>query len=235
MFLSTSNPYVNLLQQENMFLKVDTWKSLILIHVLFNASANAQSSCDRVSFVDRKGWNARDPTSITNLTGKPLSFYVIHHTYQPPNCYDDDECIQRVQAIQDLHQNSQEWVDIGYHFLVGENGKVYEGRGWNRQAAHSPGWNNDAYDVSSSKMTYDLNEKNPLFLLQPVFDDDSPTLYIYLFLILIFSFQSICIIDDFKTSSPNEKALEATRLWIDCGIERVHVTEAYYIITHRQL
>ncbi|CAF2869925.1 unnamed protein product [Rotaria sp. Silwood2] len=97
-------------------------KSLILIHVLFNAAANAQSSCNRVSFVDRKGWNAREPTSITNLAGKPLSFDVIHHTYQPP-----------------------------------------------------------------------------------------------------------------KTSSPNEKALEATRLWIDCGIERDHATEAYYIITHRQL
>ncbi|CAF3648985.1 unnamed protein product [Rotaria sordida] len=108
--------------------------------------------------------NGRKPTSITNLTGKPLSFYVIHHTYQPPNCYDDDECIQRVQAIQDLHQNDQGWVDIGYHFLVG-----------------------------------------------------------------------ICIIGDFRTSSPNEKALEAIRLWIDCGIERGHVTEAYYIITHRQL
>jgi len=90
-------------------------------------------------------------------------------------------------------------------------------------------------DVSSSKMTYDLNEKNPLFLLQSVFDDDSPTLYIYLFLILIFSFQGICIIGDFRTSSPYEKALEATRLWIDCGIERGHITEAYYIITHRQL
>ncbi|CAF1495794.1 unnamed protein product, partial [Rotaria sp. Silwood1] len=60
-------------------------------------------------------------------------------------CYADDECIQRVQAIQDLHQNGQGWVDIGYHFLVGENGKVYEGKGWNCQAAHSSGWNNDAY------------------------------------------------------------------------------------------
>ncbi|CAF4837573.1 unnamed protein product, partial [Rotaria sp. Silwood1] len=111
-------------------------------------------------------------------------------------CYADDECIQRVQAIQDLHQNGQGWVDIGYHFLVGENGKVYEGKGWNCQAAHSSGWNNDAYDVSSSKMTYDLNEKNSLFF--------------------------ICIIGDFKTSFPSEKALEATRLWIDCGIERGH-------------
>ncbi|CAF1971567.1 unnamed protein product [Rotaria magnacalcarata] len=52
-------------------------------------------------------------------------------------------------------------------FLVGENGKVYEGRGWNRQAAHSPGWNDDAF--------------------------------------------GICIMGDFRTASPNEKALNAVR------------------------
>ncbi|CAF1614748.1 unnamed protein product [Rotaria magnacalcarata] len=61
-------------------------------------------------------------------------------------------------------------------FLVGENGKVYEGRGWNRQAAHSPGWNDDAF--------------------------------------------GICIMGDFRTASPNEKALNAV--------------QDYYIITHRQ-
>ena len=57
---------------------------LILVYILFITTVNAQSSCDQVSFVDRKGWSGREPTSITNLTGKPLSFYVIHHTYQPP-------------------------------------------------------------------------------------------------------------------------------------------------------
>lgn len=61
------------------------------------------------------------------------------------SCYDDTSCIERVQAIQHLHQVGNKWDDIGYHFLVGENGKVYEGRGWNRQAAHSPGWNSDSY------------------------------------------------------------------------------------------
>lgn len=44
-----------------------------------------------------------------------------------------------------MHQIDNKWADIGYHFLVGENGKVYEGRGWNREAAHAPGWNNDAF------------------------------------------------------------------------------------------
>ncbi|CAF4574071.1 unnamed protein product, partial [Rotaria sp. Silwood2] len=139
---------------------------------------------------DRAGWGARKPTSITNLTRKPLSFYVIHHTYQPPNCYDDVSCIQRVQAIQDLHQIDRGWVDIGYHFLVGENGKVYEGRGWDRQGAHAPEWNDDAY--------------------------------------------GICIIGDFRTASPNEKALNAVDSWLRCGIALGHVKNDYYIITHRQ-
>ncbi|CAF1567969.1 unnamed protein product, partial [Didymodactylos carnosus] len=114
----------------------------ILTHQPFIA---AESSCDQVQFIDRRGWNAKEPVSITNLTSLALSFYVIHHTYQPPNCYDDESCQKRVQDIQDMHQITNGWDDIGYHFLVGENGKVYEGRGWSRQGAHSPGWNNDAF------------------------------------------------------------------------------------------
>ena len=61
------------------------------------------------------------------------------------SCYDDQTCIQRVRSIQNFHIDDRGWADIGYHFLVGENGKVYEGRGWDRQGAHSPGFNNDAY------------------------------------------------------------------------------------------
>ncbi|CAF1085055.1 unnamed protein product [Rotaria sp. Silwood1] len=123
-------------------------KSIVLVYLLFITVAYSQSACDEVSFVNRTGWGAREPTSITNLTTKPLSFFVIHHAEDPSSCYDDESCIERVKEIQIFHQNSQNWVDIGYHFLVGENGKIYEGRGWNRQAAHSPGWNNVAYGIS---------------------------------------------------------------------------------------
>lgn len=45
---------------------------------------HAQSPCDRVPFIDRASWGAMAPIAITNLTRKPLSFYVIHHTYDPP-------------------------------------------------------------------------------------------------------------------------------------------------------
>ncbi|CAF1141935.1 unnamed protein product [Rotaria sp. Silwood1] len=122
-------------------------KSIVLVYLLFITVAHSHSACDEISLVTRIEWGAREPTSITNLTSKPLSFFVIHHAEDPSSCYDDESCIERVKEIQIFHQNSQGWVDIGYHFLVGENGKVYEGREWDRQAAHSPGWNNDAYGI----------------------------------------------------------------------------------------
>ena len=33
------------------------------------------------------------------------------------------------------------WWDIGYSFLVGEDGNIYEGRGWNEIGAHTKGYN----------------------------------------------------------------------------------------------
>ena len=35
--------------------------------------------------------------------------------------------------------DSNGWFDIGYNFIVGEDGNVYEGRGWTKIGAHSPG------------------------------------------------------------------------------------------------
>ena len=59
-------------------------RNVLVICSLLSIVAHGQSPCDQVSFVSRDGWGARPPTSITNLTSKPFSFYVIHHTYQPP-------------------------------------------------------------------------------------------------------------------------------------------------------
>lgn len=33
------------------------------------------------------------------------------------------------------------WWDIGYSFMVGEDGNVYEGRGWDQVGAHTYGYN----------------------------------------------------------------------------------------------
>ena len=37
------------------------------------------------------------------------------------------------------------WSDIGYSFLIGEDGRVYEGRGWGVVGAHTLHYNAVAY------------------------------------------------------------------------------------------
>jgi N-acetylmuramoyl-L-alanine amidase len=47
-----------------------------------------------------------------------------------------------VRAIQAYHRDTLGWADIGYHYLVGRDGRVYEGRALTAQGAHSGGANN---------------------------------------------------------------------------------------------
>lgn len=42
------------------------------------------------------------------------------------------------------------WFDIAYSFLIGEDGRVYEGRGWDREGGHTRGFN--AVSLASSMM-----------------------------------------------------------------------------------
>lgn len=41
-----------------------------------------------------------------------------------------------------------DWADIGYSFLVGEDGKIYEGRGWDRTGSHTYGYNSKSLAAS---------------------------------------------------------------------------------------
>lgn len=65
----------------------------------------------------------------------------LHHTDEVPGirARSDREI---VAAIQRYHRNHLGWADIGYHYLIGRDGLVYEGRTATAQGAHSGGANN---------------------------------------------------------------------------------------------
>ncbi|CAH1797020.1 unnamed protein product [Owenia fusiformis] len=44
--------------------------------------------------------------------------------------------------------NNRGYSDIGYSFLVGEDGNAYEGRGFSTQGAHTRGYNSQAIAIS---------------------------------------------------------------------------------------
>ena len=60
-------------------------------------------------------------------------------------------------GIQDWHINGNGWCDIGYSFLVGGDGNIYEGRGWDEIGAHTGGFNSVVSSQYSS-MTYIYDE-----------------------------------------------------------------------------
>lgn len=51
------------------------------------------------------------------------------------------ECAANVKMIQDHHMDSLNFSDIAYNFLVGGDGAVYVGRGWDNQGAHTREYN----------------------------------------------------------------------------------------------
>lgn len=82
--------------------------------------------------VTRAAWGAIPRNCGSNHTPNKIT---VHHTVTPNN--DSMPMAARVRQIQAFHINGRGWCDIGYHFLVGQDGQVYQGRYENRTGAHA--------------------------------------------------------------------------------------------------
>lgn len=67
----------------------------------------------------RYRWAKRYMPSVKRL--------VVHHTAQKVSG-DPRPAVERIRALYDYHANSRGWGDLGYHYLIDENGVIYEGR-----------------------------------------------------------------------------------------------------------
>nr|XP_053617729.1 peptidoglycan-recognition protein LF-like [Plodia interpunctella] len=88
-------------------------------------------------YKSRRDWGARPSAHELTPLNITLPYVVIHHSYIPPACYSNKECVNAMRAMQNMHIDKNNWWDIGYHFAVGSNGVVYEGRGWGKLGAHA--------------------------------------------------------------------------------------------------
>ncbi|KAF4525889.1 hypothetical protein B566_EDAN015174 [Ephemera danica] len=103
----------------------------------------AQAGCPNI--VSRAEWGARPPTATSPMSN-PVPYVVIHHS-EGASCTTQTSCESVVRGIQDYHMDSNGWNDIGYSFLVGEDGNAYEGRGWSNVGAHAPGYNSNSIGI----------------------------------------------------------------------------------------
>ncbi|XP_002810211.2 peptidoglycan recognition protein 4 isoform X1 [Pongo abelii] len=90
--------------------------------------------------VSRKAWGAEAVGCSIQLT-TPVNVLVIHHI-PGLECHDWRVCSQRLRELQAHHVHNNSGCDVAYNFLVGDDGRVYEGVGWNIQGVHTQGYNN---------------------------------------------------------------------------------------------
>ncbi|KAK0147952.1 N-acetylmuramoyl-L-alanine amidase [Merluccius polli] len=99
--------------------------------------------------IPRCQWGAEEYRSTPVPLSLPLPYLYIHHTYQPYSpCLSFPVCSRDMRAMQRFHQDERGWNDIGYSFVVGSDGYVYEGRGWHHRGTHTRGRNSIGYGVA---------------------------------------------------------------------------------------
>ncbi len=116
---------------------------------------------DRPAITPRAGWNARDPdhTAVNEpgfyapgndegwlvYQGDLRAVYhtvVVHHSV----LYDTDD-LTTMHVIQDQHMDLRGWADIAYHFAVGRDGTVFEGRDLASRGTHVEHYNTGSLGV----------------------------------------------------------------------------------------
>lgn len=94
-------------------------------------------ACPRI--VPKAEWGGTYVSHVA-LPYRPAPYAVIHHS-TGDNCPDFESCSAQMRYLEMLHIQIFGWTDIAYNFCVGNDGVVYEGRGWGRQGLHAPHFN----------------------------------------------------------------------------------------------
>lgn len=91
----------------------------------------------------RNAWNARQPACQSN-SGQERVY--IHHTVSP---YNDNLAPEaRMRGLQNFHMDSRGWCDLGYHYVVSRDGRIWQGRPENRLGAHVANRNSGSVGIS---------------------------------------------------------------------------------------
>lgn len=99
--------------------------------------------------ITRCQWGAKPHKGTPIPLSLPLENLFIHHTYTPSSpCLSFNDCSRDMRAMQQFHQEDRGWSDIGYSFVVGSDGYVYEGVGWTFVGRHTRGQNSVGFGVS---------------------------------------------------------------------------------------
>lgn len=106
----------------------------------------------------RAYWGAGSvKTSDINYMNQ-INKITVHHTTVLP-VYKNKSNAEIVKSIFNFHRHNKGWADIGYHYLIGSDGTVYQGRQEKFQGAHA-GSNNNKYNLGIA-LIGDFTQQRP--------------------------------------------------------------------------
>jgi hypothetical protein len=88
------------------------------------------------SILGRNRWQARRTKSNVTPMGR-IWRITVHHTAQYASRNSSQSVADQIHRVQRHHMSSKGWADIGYHFLIDANGRIWEGRQLTHQGAHA--------------------------------------------------------------------------------------------------
>jgi N-acetylmuramoyl-L-alanine amidase len=100
-------------------------------------------------FVPREEWLAE----LNGTNGDPFEntpqYVIVISTEEPKySCYNPLVCSSYVRDYQRYHRSKLLYDDLGYNFIIGNDGLVYVGRGWKLIGAHTIGWNRNSLGIA---------------------------------------------------------------------------------------
>ncbi|XP_063925663.1 peptidoglycan-recognition protein LE-like [Zophobas morio] len=119
---------------------VNQYASTINQNILINNNNNNNKKIFPI--VPRRTWLAQpplEPSDVKYFT-EPRKLVIINHSASE-EAYTQTENNLLIRLIQQFHVESRKWNDIGYNFLAGADGSIYEGRGWDVIGAHTLAYN----------------------------------------------------------------------------------------------
>jgi hypothetical protein len=112
-----------------------------LVEVIASEQESAQIELNvgsgELDIVARQVWGARLPKApLTDLINPKR--ITIHHTFIPSEPATSQSAeVQRMRQIQNGHMDgTQNFSDIGYHYVIMASGRIYEGRSEKKKGAH---------------------------------------------------------------------------------------------------
>ena len=100
------------------------------------------------NILTRERWGAKTPVRARlTASARPYERITVHHSAEPTSDLGQQttaEVADRLRRIQRFQMREWGFGDVGYHFLIDPQGRVWQGRPMEWQGAHSDGDNNIA-------------------------------------------------------------------------------------------